>query len=239
MKRLIACAMLATVTLLMPASARAVPLMGQFSIAGLADVRVGPDYIDWGQLGNIFGPANGDILFTGGNGDFMGIGGTQGTIEDLDSTNNPVGVPFVDDNFLTAATQPSWNFSLRYIFPGSGTAAGCTNVAGDVCTPFGSPFTITNLNGGGASVALRLSGVVSDGSGDPASNFTGAFTTQFTTLTAADLLAQIASLGYVQSSHSANFDVNVTAVPEPATLALLGGGLSAFAFLRRRRQPRD
>jgi hypothetical protein len=206
-------------------------LAGGFTFTGLGEVRVGPGFIDWGEEGNIFGPTDGDILFISGTGDFSTLALTEGTIKDLDAATAPVGVPFSLPNFLTAAAQPGWLFTLTLIPPGAGTFAGCTSNAGDVCTPPDSPFTITNLSDSESSIALTLRGTISDGSGDPPSLFRAQLTTQ-KDMTAAEILAELGASGFVQSSYSAS--VTVTAIPEPAQASLIGLALIAIGMVRYR-----
>ncbi len=232
---------------LLAGTASAATLAGSFSLASLGDVQVGDTYIDWGESGPVFGPADGDIIYTSGTGDFGAAGAfnlltTFGGIKDLDLLTAPVDTPLSIENFLTSAAHPELQFTLTYLAPGTGTAAGCAGAAGTVCTPFpGSPFTI--VNGGvlpngqqGSGVTMNMSGTVSDGSGDPVSFWSAAFTTQFADKNSGMILAEIDDEGFVQNSYSAHFVVDVVPVPEPASMLLTGLALSGMAMVIRRRR---
>lgn len=233
---------------------------GTFTIVGLGNVRVGDSWIDWGHAGPTFesntytncdpgpnggacvinGSTTGDILFTGGTGTFSGLAGTQGKVKDLEDDFAPPNTNISVANFLTSLANPGLNFTLTYVPSGTGSLAGCSNTPGSVCTPPNSPFTITNLadiDGDGtadnASVAFVVRGTVSDGTGSTA--FQGRFSTQVG-MSAAEAIAIVTSGGWVQSSHSADFDATA-AVPEPGTVSLLAGGalmLLAARFRRRK-----
>jgi hypothetical protein len=246
MKHMFAAAVVAAGSLL-AASASAATLSGTFDLASQGNVQVGPTYIDWGEVGPVFGPTDGDVLFTFGTGDF-GAGGaynlisTLGGLKDLNLLTAPVNTPLTIENFLTSDAHSNLDFTLTFLAAGSGTAAGCGDVPGTVCTPFvGSPFTIVNgqpLPNGqiGSGVTVNMSGLVSDGSGDPASFWSAAFTTQFATMSSGEILAMIDDEGFVESSYSAQFVVDVTPVPEPASMVLTGLALSGMAMVIRRRR---
>jgi hypothetical protein len=251
------------ILLLVPAAGLAAPV-GTFRTVGTGDVRVGASFIDWGHAGPVFesatytncvvgpnpgpcvldGTTTGDILFTSGTGSFTGLNGTMGTIKDLEDDFAPTNTAFTLANFLVAAANPSLNFTLTFIPPGSGSAAGCTDTPGAVCTPPNSPFTITNLadtDGDGtaddAIVGLSLRGTVTDGT-PGVSNFAGRFSTQIG-MSAGEAIQLILSQGYIESSHSADFSAvaGPIVIPEPSSVVLIGGGaLMLFVSRLRRRK---
>jgi hypothetical protein len=205
-------------------------------MSGLGDVRVGVtgggvNFIDFSQVGNVFGPTNGDVLFVSGSGDFTTLATTTGTIRDLDSTIAPVNMAFSLSNFITSTARPELEFTLTFLPLGAGTAAGCNNVAGSVCTPPGSPFTITNLSNTESTVSLTMRGTVSDGSGDPPSFFQAQFSTNLD-LTSLEALQQIAANGFVQSSHAANW--TIIPIPEPGLAPVAVAILGGLFWMRRR-----
>jgi len=234
---------------------------GTFTIVGLGNVRVGDSWIDWGHPGPTFesesytncdpgpnggacvidGTTTGDILYTAGTGSFSGLTGTMGTVKDLEDDFAPVNTNFSLANFLTAAADPGLSFTLNFIPLGTGSLAGCSNTPGAVCTPPNSPFTITNLadlDGDGtadnASVAFVVRGTVSDATGS--TQFEGRFSTQVG-MSAAEAIAIVTGGGWIQSSHSADFEATATPIPEPGTISLLAGGalmLLAARFRRRK-----
>jgi hypothetical protein len=168
-------------------------------------------------------------------GAFAGLtGGTYNT-----TTLTGVGAvsvaPFI--TFSGGLTTPVI-FDLTTIMPGFGTVAGCTTGAiGAECTPAGSPFTLIQSTGNTVAVSLTLLGNAYTGTaGSGTSSTVGAYTTQVTTPgTIAGILAQLGTPGgSINQSYSATFTATAAAIPEPASILILGMGLLGIGVISRR-----
>lgn len=235
---------------LLPTTASATAVTGTSSIGGTVDVcPPGPSSCP-GLTGGIFFYNLADTVanaFNAGVGTGTYAGQTGGTIQNLlgAATTGPISVA----NFATFFV-PTGNviFDLQNIFPGVGTAPQCTsNTVGNVCTPPGSPFSLTQTNTG-VTITLALSGIAYTGTAASGSSPTGGlFTAQVVVPgTITGVLAQFAPCaagqatgcgGMIDQTYSATF--SSTAVPEPATFGLLGASLLALGIFRRRRGHRN
>ena len=209
-------------------TASAAPITGQANIAGNVDVS---------GTSITFQPA---FTTTNGameTGSFAGL--TGGTIQSLSGgpTTGTLTTPISQFiSFTTGVAAPVY-FDLTYIAPGVGSLGNCFNAAlGSQCTPAGSPFTLFQLSSNTVIASLQFNG---NGYTDtPASGTTpttAIFSTQtalngtipeiYTQLTAGQTLTGI--------TYSASF--NTTAVPEPASLLLMGMGLIGAGLVARRK----
>jgi hypothetical protein len=87
-------------------------------------------------------------------------------------------------------------------------------------------------------VSFKTGGTVLNTATAQVSNFDGTFSTQFTNQNLQQLLATINGGGSVSATYSANFIVSSPqAVPEPATITFMLGGLALIAAgaVRKRR----
>lgn len=186
----------------------------------------------------VFGQNTGLNLFTGNE---------TGGVTTLDANSIPVIITTLDENPVSINAF----FSLDAV-----STAGVTNIGGNVYTqPYSGTFSITNagfnyLSGTFDGIDLGIDGgtTMVFGSTDPPLllNFTSdvigmslsdpsAMALALTNITPGVSIVNN-SFGDFTSSVAGNFSAtDLSEVPEPATLALLGVGLSAIAARNRKR----
>lgn len=140
----------------------------------------------------------------------------DGNIRDLSSAFAPIGMTINVPNFLTFEAAPQVIFDLTFIEPG---------------TFAGTPFSIIQ-SGTSVLVNFNVRGNVRDltdpAAGNLVSTFTGSFAQVFDNATVASIVNQFVTQGFFDASYTANF--NVTPIPEPGTITLLGTAVTLLGI---------
>jgi hypothetical protein len=191
------------------------------------------------------GTWNGEVA-NGTNLTFLGCTGGLGSAGCLANGEgidiNHLG-PFVNlvtvlpvNNFMTFATNPTLDFTLTAVSPGSANTNCFGLTVGQSCSVIaGSPIILTLLSSNRTAVQLSFVGTATDGSGQT-SNWTGGFSATLPTMTPADLETYFLNNPNGSQSASNSGSFFATTVPEPGTSGLIGGALIGLATLLRRRK---
>jgi hypothetical protein len=174
----------------------------------------------------------GDLVAQGGTGTFVAVNPTSAaTILDLRDTAGPgpftvlqVGVLSAVNNFLFLSALPLLNFQAQVF-----DAQTCTTTSTQLCI---GGFLLSQV-GQNVTVSATINGMVRDTTGGLAA-FTDVLSGQYTNTNLGTVASAALSPGGIFSNTWSN-TVSTSPIPEPATLAILGGGLLLLGSLRRRR----
>ena len=171
-----------------------------------------------------------------------GVLGDPGCLKQGEGVNVNGGLPITSlgaiTDFLTFATTPSLVYNLTSYEAGSADTNCAALLVGQSCSVFaGSPVVLTLEQGGKTAAELGVLGTVSDGT-LPTSTWNGLFTATINRSTPAELQAIILAGGSITNTHSGNFSVTTSPVPEPRLISLgaFAALLLGFVIQRRRKE---
>jgi hypothetical protein len=216
------------------------------------NAQVGATFLNWlctqpGAPTGGCGSTSGNIAVASSTGTFLGLNGDFGYIKDISEAGQPIqNVPFATlanfITFVTAANAALPNITIDLTELPEGTKTQSSTCAGiSDCTPTNPAFVNANNPGGvsafnldynaaanSTTASFTFFGIVHDnvaGDSPSTANFVGTFSEPISNTNPQQLLATIAGGGTVTAAFGEQGTLTIQTVPEPATTALVLGGV--------------
>ena len=216
------------------------------------NAQVGATFLNWlctqpGAPTGGCGTTSGNIAVASSTGTFMSLNGDFGYIKDISEAGQPIqNVPFATlTNFITFVTGanvalPNITIDLTELPEGTKTQSSTCAGIND-CTPTNAAFVNANNPTGvsafnldynsaanSTTASFTFFGIVHDnvaGDSPSTASFVGTFSEPISNTTPQQLLATIAGGGSVTAAFGEQGTLTIQTVPEPATTALVLGGV--------------
>jgi hypothetical protein len=216
------------------------------------NAQVGATFLNWlctqpGAPTGGCGTTSGNIAVASSTGTFASLNGDFGYVKDISEAGQPIqNVPFATlANFITFVTGanaalPNITMDLTELPEGTKTQSStCAGISD--CTPTNAAFVNANNPGGvsafnldynsaanSTTASFTFFGIVHDnvaGDSPSTANFIGTFSEPISNTNPQQLLATIAGGGTVTAAFGEQGTLTIETVPEPATTALVLGGV--------------
>jgi len=216
------------------------------------NAQVGATFLNWlctqpGAPTGGCGSTSGNIAVASSTGTFASLNGDFGYIKDISEAGQPIqNVPFATlanfITFVTGANVPLPNITVDLTQLPEGTDTQSATCAGiNHCTPTNAAFVNANNPGGvsgfnldfnaaanSTTASFTFFGIVHDnvpGDSPNTATFVGTFAEPVPNSTPQSLLAIIANGGTINQAYGETGTLTIQTVPEPATTALVLGGV--------------